>query len=518
MDKAWKEWIEEDKKLSSMTKEERNKICKDNQWVFKKETIRFVDLECLYSSNRTRHNREEFKKWFYVITKSFLSRIHLGDNSYSYYKSQFKEIFGRETNSDYFSQRVILVLAILGYIKAIDIGYSFQEGRGQNHGYHYLVDKEKLGWLPPSISQSTPSSAADTTWETTTTTTFIEEGEDQDLLTWKTHDTWLAWRQYNSICSIDITADGKAEAMKWLFDYRDTPYYYSLSDEEKIEVNKKSSSYEKLLDIQNDIIGRCSDDSEKTDGTAYAGRFHTIMTSMKKEHRHNYVLLDGERVVEVDVSSAQPTFLGILMFRETGKKSEWLKQCLAGDFYDWIKEKTNSSEDRGTIKGYMMKYLYSCYQAKKGKEHKNHHATYENKKTKDPFLLFQQRLNKFLKKEEPDFYNKIQAYKKNPTFRDHKAVKKIWMDENGRLHQHKTGQGKWTSMLSYHLCKLEVEYIKACIKALPEDIKFWTIYDCICVPESRSKEVQSIMEEVSRRLYGEDIQLSLKRENTTPPA
>ena len=92
------------------------------------------------------------------------------------------------------------------------------------------------------------------------------------------------------------------------------------------------------------------------------------------------------------------------------------------------------------------------------------------------------------------------------------------MDENGRLHQHKTGQGKWTSMLSYHLCKLEVEYIKACIKALPEDIKFWTIYDCICVPESRSKEVQSIMEEVSRKLYGEDIQLSLKRENTTPSA
>ena len=112
----------------------------------------------------------------------------------------------------------------------------------------------------------------------------------------------------------------------------------------------------------------------------------------------------------------------------------------------------------------------------------------------------------------------IQAYKKNPTFRDHKAVKKIWMDENGRLHQHKTGQGKWASMLSYDLVKMEVEYIKACIKALPEDIKFWTIYDCICVPESRSKEVQCIMEEVSRRLYGEDIQLSIKRENTTPPA
>ena len=61
MDKAWKEWIEEDNKLSSMTKEERNKICKENQWVFKKETIRFVDLECLYSSNKNRHNREKIK-------------------------------------------------------------------------------------------------------------------------------------------------------------------------------------------------------------------------------------------------------------------------------------------------------------------------------------------------------------------------------------------------------------------------------------------------------------------------
>ena len=65
------------------------------------------------------------------------------------------------------------------------------------------------------------------------------------------------------------------------------------------------------------------------------------------------------------------------------------------------------------------------------------------------------------------------------------------------------------------MVKMEVEYIKRCIHSLPEDMKFWTIHDCICVPESRSQEVKSIMEKVSRAMYGDEITLKLKRENTS---
>ena len=68
-------------------------------------------------------------------------------------------------------------------------------------------------------------------------------------------------------------------------------------------------------------------------------------------------------------------------------------------------------------------------------------------------------------------------------------------------------------MLSYDLVKMEVEYIQRCIHSLSEDMKFWTIHDCICVKESDSMEVKSIMERVSREMYGEDITIRLKREN-----
>ena len=70
-------------------------------------------------------------------------------------------------------------------------------------------------------------------------------------------------------------------------------------------------------------------------------------------------------------------------------------------------------------------------------------------------------------------------------------------------------------MLSYDLVKMEVEYIQRCIHSLPEDMKFWTIHDCICVKESDSLKVKEIMEQVSREMYGEEITLRLKRENTS---
>ena len=271
-------------------------------------------------------------------------------------------------------------------------------------------------------------------------------------------------------------------------------------------------SYQKIRDLDCGIIGGCLDDSYKPDGKGYAGRFYTCMTNMKSEDRHQFLRLDGELVTEVDVSSAQPTFFGIMMYRETGVMSEWLRQCLneTCDFYEWIKKKTNTQEDRKTIKKWMMQYLYSCYQPNVKKDYgKPHKPTYEFRKTEDPFLCFQQRLNEFLKKEEPAIYNKIDWYKRNPVYREDKELYQHYVDDRGNKKQKKVGQGKWCSMLSYDLVKMEVEYIKRCI------MKFWTIHDCICVKEGDSKRVQAIMEQVSREMYGKEVTLGLKRENTS---
>ena len=62
---------------------------------------------------------------------------------------------------------------------------------------------------------------------------------------------------------------------------------------------------------------------------------------------------------------------------------------------------------------------------------------------------------------------------------------------------------------------MEVEDVTRSIHSLPEDMKFWTIHDCICVKESDSLRVKEIMEQVSREMYGEDITIRLKRENTS---
>ena len=162
-----------------------------------------------------------------------------------------------------------------------------------------------------------------------------------------------------------------------------------------------------------------------------------------------------------------------------------------------------------------MQYMYSCYQAKKGKDYdKPHHPTYENKQTKDSYLCFQQRLNKFLKENELAIYCKIDYYKRHPEFRDDKTIYTVYKDETGKKKK-KSKDGKWCSRLSYDLVRMEVEYIKNCICALPQEMKFYTIHDCIAVKESDSMEVKSIMEKVSREVYGEDITLGIKRENTS---
>ena len=513
--KVWNDWIEKDRELSGMTKEERLDYCKDFQWVYPKETKGFVDLESLYSSVHHKSNREEFKRWFYVVCGYMLSRVHLGDNSYYQYKKIFKKLFRREkcTSVD-FPKQVILVLAMMGYITELGSWYVFNQGCDYNRGYHFIIDREKLVYW---------DSLDDKEWKMTHTegVTFQEDGSDPERTSWTMHPDWLSERQYESICSVTVEKDGIRDSSDWMFNWDDFIDYYNLGDQEKEETDSQWISYQRIRDLSLHKVGGCLDDSVRDDGRQpYAGRFYSTMTTIKKEDRHHYLRLDGELVTEVDVSSAQPTFLGILMYRKTGVKTTWLEKCLEGQFYEWIAEKTNTyntpltEEERNTTKKWMMQFMYSCYQPNKGKDYdKPHKPTYEFRKTDDPFLCFQQRLNRFLKKEEPDIYKMIDWFKRNPEYRKDKPLYQSYQDDQGKDRKKKTGSGKWCSELSKYLVKMEVEYIKNCLSRLPQDMKFWTIHDCICVSESNSLKVREIMEQVSREMYG--VTIRLKRENTS---
>lgn len=523
--KLWNEWCEKDKELSLLTEEERMNLVSQYQWIFPKEESVFVDLESLYTRKHINSNREKFHRFFCVVCNRMFTRPFFGYGGYYQFMKSYQREFKEKCTSELFSKRVLLALAIMGYIKKLDGWYRYNLGSERNRPNHYLIDREKLmTWEIPDFDEEgnsvTRTVSSMPEWEMTHTEAVIfqTKGDDPDRTSWTLHnDDWLSERQYESILSVTVEKEGIRESSDWMFRLDDFIDYYDLGDQEKEETDSQWISYQRLRDLSLHKIGGCLDDSVRDDGRQpYAGRFYSPMTIIKKDDRHHYLRLDGELITEVDVSSAQPTFLGILMYQMTGVKSEWLRQCLGGDgdFYMWIREKTNTQEPREQVKKWMMQFLYSCYQPNRGKDYdKPHKPTYEFKKTDDPFLCFQQRLFKFLKKEEPGIYKLIDWFKRHPEYRKDKPLYETYQDDKGKDRKKKVGEGKWCSMLSFHLVKMEVDYIQRCIHTLPEDMKFWTIHDCICVRESDSLKVREIMEQVSRQMYGEDITLRLKREN-----
>ena len=528
--KLWNEWCEKDKELSLLTEEERMNLVSQYQWIFPKEESDFVDLESLYTRKHIRSNREKFHRFFYVVCNRMFSRVFFGYGGYYQFMKSYQKVFKEKCTSELFSKRVLLALGIMGYITKLDCWYSYNLGDDRNRPNHYLIDRDKLmTWEVPGLDEEgntvTRTVSSIPEWEMTHTeaVTFQTKGDDPDRTSWTMHPDWFSERQYESICSVTVEKDGIRDSSDWMFNWDDFIDYYNLGDQEKEETDSQWISYQRIRDLSLHKVGGCLDDSMRDDGRQpYAGRFYSTMTTIKKEDRHHYLRLDGELVTEVDVSSAQPTFLGILMYRKTGVKTTWLKKCLEGQFYEWIAEKTNSyntpltEEERNTIKKWMMQFMYSCYQPNKGKDYdKPHKPTYEFRKTDDPFLCFQQRLNRFLKKEEPDIYKMIDWFKRNPEYRKDKPLYQSYQDDQGKDRKKKTGSGKWCSELSKYLVKMEVEYIKNCLSRLPQDMKFWTIHDCICVKESDSLKVKEIMEQVSREMYGEDITIRVKRENTS---
>ena len=526
--KLWNEWCEKDKELSLLTEEERVNLVSQYQWIFPKEESDFVDLESLYTRKHIRSNREKFHRFFYVVCNRMFSRVFFGYGGYYQFMKSYQKVFKEKCTSELFSKRVLLALGIMGYITKLDCWYSYNLGDDRNRPNHYLIDRDKLmTWEVPGLDEEgntvTRTVSSIPEWEMTHTeaVTFQTKGDDPDRTSWTMHPDWFSERQYESICSVTVEKDGIRDSSDWMFNWDDFIDYYNLGDQEKEDTDSQWISYQRIRDLSLHKVGGCLDDSMRDDGRQpYAGRFYSTMTTIKKEARHHYLRLDGELVTEVDVSAAQPTFLGILRYRKTGVKTTWLKKCLEGQFYEWIAEKTNSyntpltEEERNTIKKWMMQFMYSCYQPNKGKDYdKPHKPTYEFRKTDDPFLCFQQRLNRFLKKEEPDIYKMIDWFKRNPEYRKDKPLYQSYQDDQGKDRKKKTGSGKWCSELSKYLVKMEVEYIKNCLSRLPQDMKFWTIHDCICVKESDSLKVKEIMEQVSREMYG--VTIRLKRENTS---
>ena len=500
-----------DEELSAMDKDERMKLYGSYGWMFS-AGCKLPDLEPLIVGNdpRVMSFRSKFKEWFMVVCACSLSPYTLGQTSYSHYLNNPRWQGTKVKGNKVYPQRVILALGMMGIFTGLKINYLHINDKTRDHGRKYYVDIDKLKeWTSTSTSiepadsfGETSSSMNDDVWVQSSSAdsddfdySFVEKNDDASRQSWSLYGDWFSYRQYEAISSISVLPECYERACQFISSCTYQMFSAIKDINKKKELRGRYRNCQWLINLHNGDVGCCKVDDK-------GGRFYSMMVCMGKDYRRACLQLDGERIVEVDVSSSQPTLIGLKIKKDTGKTTEWLQHCLDGNFYEWTKEITGIKVKRDQVKKYVMRYLFSCYGASLPKDFQGEHLSADIKEFKRGYKKFEQRLIAYLKDSEPGTYDLIEHHKRNPVWTD-----KTWTDS------WKKRKGKWCSTLPVEMQKTEVEYIKACLARLPADMESFTIHDAICVKESDGDIVKAIMEQVGMEMYGEKI--SVKIENTS---
>ena len=483
-------WI--DDVFSLKTKVEREKTYEHFRWMFSDDCQKLPTLEPLITDARFKTYRDRFHEWFLVVCRYSLSPLHWGKTSYSHFLNDPHWDGTKEKGNKVYAQRVILSLGIMGIFNAVKTDYLFINDPTKDHGRVYSVDLERLKDWTTSFSSPLEepwvmsSSADDSDFDYS----FLE-GEDDS---WELNN---ASRQKETLSSLEVLPECFEKAHQFL---ENCPYKMvdDLPEEKKKMFRVQYRNCKWLVSLHKGKVGKCKVDDA-------GGRFYSLMVGMGKNYRRNCLTLDGQRIVEVDVSSSQPTMIGLKVKKDTGITTQWLSNCLSEDidFYDWVKSITGVKVKRDKVKKYVMRYLFSCYGPGLPKTYEGEHLPPDGTEGKKGYKKFEQQLTSYLKENEPDVYDLIDAHKRNPSW-----TEKVWEDSF-----HKKHYGKWCSSLPVEMQRVEVDFIKTCLSRLPEDLKFFTIHDAICVKETDGEKVKAIMEKVSLDMYGEKI--AIKVENTS---
>lgn len=188
------------------------------------------------------------------------------------------------------------------------------------------------------------------------------------------------------------------------------------------------------------------------------GRMHTNLTVLKREIKKNFITINGEDIVEVDLGNSQPLFLAVLMKNELPvtklfnvEFNQYFDLVKNGFIYEYLVENCDI-EDRSEAKVMMYKVLFGINN--------------DNQKYNKMFgLLF------------PNVYDFIKTYK----------------NTNGGY-----------KSLSHSLQNLESNFIfnkviTHVISKYPE-ITLFTVHDSICYPISYKNEVKDIFDYHQRKL------------------
>ena len=502
-----------DEELSAMDKDERMKLYGSYGWMFS-AGCKLPDLEPLIVGNdpRVMSFRSKFKEWFMVVCACSLSPYTLGQTSYSHYLNNPRWQGTKVKGNKVYPQRVILALGMMGIFTGLKINYLHINDKTRDHGREYYVDIDKLKeWTSTSTSiepadsfSETSSSMNDDVWVQSSSAdsddfdySFVEKNDDASRQSWSLYDDWFSCRQYEAISSISVLPECYERACQFISSCTYQMFSAIKDKDKKKELRGRYRNCQWLINLHNGDVGCCKVDDK-------GGRFYSMMVCMGKDYRRACLQLDGERIVEVDVSSSQPTLIGLKTKKDTGKTTEWLMHCLDGDFYEWAKEITGVKVKREQVKKYVMRYLFSCYGASLSKDIQWEHLPPDIKEYKRGYRKFEQNLTSYLKDNEPEVYNLIEGHKRNPVW-----TEKTWTDQ-----RKKKRKGKWCSVLPVEMQKTEVEFIKTCLARLPKDMKFFTIHDAICVKESDGEIVKAVMEKVSQDLYGEKISVKIENLST----
>ena len=488
--------------LRTRTKEERLEMYESMTKTLFPHAKKMVDLEDQLNEERKDYKRK-FKEWFFVICNWTFSPANFGETCFNLYKKEVvKKSKKDKRSSKIYAHKVILALGLMGLLEEVKENYS--NYKNSSHGYKYKVNYFKWAELMKGVSNDRVSMSLD-----------IE-------VDWSGYEDWYGERQYETITS--MTADPKIyeQAKSYLEKFDEFFASTTLSADKKKHLTDKwfaARSLSAIAEHDTYHMLRHYDDSEDNDEEKLifnAGRYYTCLTNMQGEVRRDALLIDGEQVVEVDISSAQPAMLGLLLReRYPNIKSAWLSHCENGDFYEWIGEmalrRKITKEERKVIKLLIMRLLYTdkkpteakdktlfssylkTYMQEKDASKKEHLATGKLFKSFDYIIM------DYLKAEEPELCEIVIEHRTHL-----RVVKRRKPTATGRT-------TKKRNDLSINMTKQEVKYIKACLKAIAPDVKyFYTIHDCIGCKASDAEKVKQVMLAVGKEMFNATLNIKLE--------
>ena len=488
--------------LEAMTKEERFELYDSMTKTLLPHAKKMVDLEDQLNEERKDYQRK-FKEWFFVVCNWTFSSAHFGETCFDLFKKEVvKKSKKDKQSSKIYAHKVILALGLMGYLEGVKENYSHSM-KGA-HGYNYRVDMLKWVELAMSVARENVSVSLD-----------IE-------VDWSGYEDWFGERQFETFSLMSVIPNVYEQAKNYLDEFDNYFYTTTLKEDEKKHLTDKWSAAKAITSIaEHDyyFMLRHSDDSEKNDEDRMihnAGRYYHCLTNVSGDVRKGCLLIDGEQVVEVDISAAQPTMLGLLLReRYPNVKSAWLEHCEKGDFYEWIGRiaigRGITTEERKTIKVLIMRLLYTAQK-------------HTDKQDEIPFWWY---LKKYLQEKDASKRERLEDGGLFRTFdfiimsylkANEPALYKLVYDARTNLKEVKrkkpTAAGRRTKKrnnLSIMMTEMEVKYIKACLKAIAPHIQhFYTIHDCIGCKASDAEKVKAAMLSVAKDMFGANLNIKLE--------